>query len=430
MDTLTPNLESARRLAEAAYALSDHTILILDDDETLLLVLTKLIRREGYRTLTASSAREALTIMERERVAVVLADNKLPDLSGIEFLQRVRQHWPDTIRLMLTGYADAQTAVAAINDGHVYRYMTKPWNGDELRAAVRDSVRFYELIRENQRLYQLSVSQSLQLRRMNEELEKKVAQRTAEIDSKNRELHDNMLDVIRLLTSVQELRHTTTGGHAQRMAEAAHWLTQHLIVPEDERRDIELAATLHNIGKLGLPDRVLHKDTYSLAREEAELVRQSLLLGAGLLATLPRLQNVARLVRHQGEWWNGNGYPDGLSGEAIPLGSRLIAVLDGYERYGNERQTLLQGEGHRFDPEIVRLFLRYLDERLIAAQAHTELRLLPHELKEGMTLTRDLYTGRGLLLATSGKQVDSPTLVKIRNFHKVDPIDGKVYVHV
>lgn len=428
---MTPHTE--RRAAARLYTdseMSDHTILVLDDDEALLLVLTKLIRREGYRTLTASRAAEALNIMERERVAVVLSDNLLPDLSGTEFLQQVRQRWPDTIRLMLTGYADAQTAVAAINDGHVYRYMTKPWSADELRAAIRDSVRFYELIRENQRLYQLSVSQSLQLRRLNDELEKKVAARTAEIEAKNRALEENLLDVIRLLTSVQELRNASMAGHAQRMAEAARWLARELGATEAEQRDIELAATLHDIGKLGLPDRVLQKDTFSLGKDDHELIRQSPLLAEGLLATVPRLHSVAFLVRHQGERWNGRGYPDGLAGEAIPLGSRIIAVIAAYESHGGERQVLSQGEGHRFDPTVVREFLRYLDVRRIAAQARTELRLLPQELTEGMTLTRDLYTGRGLLLATSGKEVDRPTLDKIRNFHKVDPIDGKVYVHV
>ncbi len=91
---------------------------------------------------------------------------------------------------------------------------------------------------------------------------------------------------------------------------------------------------------------------------------------------------------------------------------------------------LLQGEGHRFDPRVTREFLRYLTERRVAAEAGAEVRIDPAELQVGMILTRDLYTGRGLLLATSGKEVDRPTLDKIRNFNRVDPIQGRVYVHV
>lgn len=408
----------------------DASILVLDDDEALLVVLTLLIRREGYRALTAATAEEAFCLLDRERISVAFVDQNLPDLPGVEVLRRLRQRWPDTIRIMLTASDDARTAVAAINDGHVYRYMTKPWDNNEFRAVVRESVQFHDLLRENRRLYELSVNQALQLRAMNEELEKKVAERTAEIAAKNLQLEENLLDVIRLLTSVQELRNSSMAGHAQRVAEACRWLARALGLAEAEQRDIEIAAALHDIGKLGLPDRIFHKDTFSLGREDQELIRQSPLLGEGLLATIPSLNGVAKIVRHQGEWYNGRGHPDGLAGEAIPMGARIIAVVDAYEKYGGERRVLLQGEGHRFDPRVAREFLRYLDERRVAAQAGAEMRVDLAELCVGMILTRDLYTGRGLLLATSGKEVDRPTLDKIRNFNRVDPIQGRVYVHV
>lgn len=410
--------------------MAEATVLVLDDDESLLVVLTLLIRKEGFRALTALCAEEALAIIERERIAVVFVDQNLPDLPGIEFLKVVRQRWPDIIRVMLTASADTRTAISAINEGHVYRYMTKPWNNNELRAVVRDSVHFHELLRENRRLYELSVNQAIQLRALNEDLEQKVAERTAEIEAKNLQLEENLLDVIRLLTGVQELRNSSMAGHAQRVAEAARWLAHALGLSDDEQRDVEIAAALHDIGKLGLPDRVFHRDTFSLGRDDQELVRQSPLLGEGLLASIPRLDQVAHIVRHQGEWYNGRGYPDGLAGDSIPIGSRIIAVVDGYEKLNGEWSALQQGEGRRYDPRVVREFRRYLDERRVAVQSGAEVRINPGDLREGMTLTRDLYTGRGLLLATSGKMVDHATLSKIRNFNRVDPIQGRVYVHV
>lgn len=406
--------------------MKDQTLLILDDDEAVLLPLTLLFRREGYRVLTAAQAQEAMTLLERGPVAVVIADQRLPGMSGIEFLRRVRQRWPDSMRLILTGYSDSTTIMAAINDGHVYRYLTKPWNDDELRVVVREAVHLYQLTRENRRLYELTASQALELRALNEQLEKKVAERTAELEQKCVELDDNLLDVMHLLRGVQDLRHTSLSGHAERMAEAAHWLAGALGLSGSDQRDVEIAAMLHDIGKVGLPDRVLHRDTFNLAREDQELVQQSALLGEVLLTAVPRLRTAARIVRHQREWFNGRGHSDGLSGESIPIGSRIIAVADAYEEYG-ERQALVQGEGRRFDPNVVREYLRYLDERRVAARTGVEVRLTPVELLEGMVLTRDLYTGRGLLLATSGKMVDRPTLEKIRNFHRVDPIQGKVH---
>lgn len=406
------------------------TVLVVDEDEDARLALTLLSRREGYRTLTAVDAKEALGHLERERIAVVITEQRLPGLTGIEFLRSARDRWPDTVRILLTAYSDTATAIASINEAHVFRYMTKPWNQTEMRSVIRDSVRFHELQRDNRRLYELTVSQALQLRTLNEELEVKVARHSTEIESKNSEIEDHLLEVIRLLVSVQDLRQCAEDGNCQRMAEAARWLAEAFRLSPVEQRDVEIAATLHNIGKLGLPDRVLHQETPSLAREDQELLRQSALRGEALLASIPRLSAAARLVRHQGEWYNGQGYPDGLSGEAIPLGARIIAVVSSYLQLGEDREVLLQNAGHRYDPRVIQEFLRHLDEKQQAAQAGAEVRVAPTELREGMVLTRDLYTARGLLLATSGKTVDQPTLNKIHDFSRADPIAGRVvYVH-
>jgi response regulator RpfG family c-di-GMP phosphodiesterase len=408
----------------------DQTVLVVDSEEENRLSLTLLSRREGYRTLTAVTAKEAIGHLEHERVAVVITEQCLPGLTGIEFLRSARERWPDTVRILLTSYSDTTIAIASINEAHVYRYMTKPWNRTEMQSVIRDSVRFHELQRDSRRLYELTVSQALQLRTLNEELQAKVARHTTEIENKNSEIEDHLLDMLRLLVSVQEMRQFAADGNSQRMGEAARWLAQDLGLSAAEQRDVEIAATLHDVGKVSLPDRVLHQETPSLAREDQELLRQAALRGEGLLSTIPRLGAAARLVRHQGEWYNGQGYPDGLSGEAIPIGSRIIAVVSGYLQLGENRENLLQNTGHRYDPRIVQEFIRYLDEKQQAARGGVELPVAPTDLREGMVLTRDLYTARGLLVATTGKVVDQPTLNKIHDFSRVDSIAGRVvYVH-
>lgn len=139
-----------------------------------------------------------------------------------------------------------------------------------------------------------------------------------------------------------------------------------------------------------------------------------------------RLQPAARIVRHQSEWFNGQGYPDALKGEDIPLGARILAVVDNYER-GSQLGDLQQGAGRRFDPEVLASFTRYLDALRAASEGSEEVRLAPAQLRQGLVLARDLYTGRGLLLATAGKVMDAATLDKIRNFDRVDPIHDWVY---
>jgi len=406
--------------------MSTQTVLLLDDDETILAPLTLIFRREGYRVLTALAAEEALAQMEHERVAVVIADQRLPSMCGVEFLRLVRERWPDTVRIMLTAYGDLATTTAAINAGHVYRYLVKPWDNEELRAVLRDSVRFYELHRENRRLMELTAAQALELRRLNSTLSQQVAAHAAELDVRNHELENNLLDVVRLLSSVQEMRHPGLAGHAERMARAARWIAADLALEAAQQYDVEIAATLHDLGRLGLPDRILHKQTFSLAREDQALERNSPLLGEALLAQIPRLRPAARIVRHQTEWFNGQGYPDGLSGKDIPLGARILSVVEAYER-GSQPAELRQGEGRRYDPQVLRSLERYLAAQSEAAEEIEEVRLATAQLREGLILTRNLYTGRGLLLATTGKVVDAETLDKIRNFDRVDPIHDWVY---
>ena len=403
-----------------------HTLLLIDDDEAILAALALLFRRDGYRVLSTLTAEDGLVQLERERLAVVIVDQRLPGMTGVEFLQRVRERWPDTVRIMLTAYSDLATTTAAINAGHVYRYLVKPWDNDELRAVVRDSVRFYDLHRENRRLMELSATQALELRRLNEALARQVAEHTTELELRKHELENNLLDVVRLLSSVQEMRHKDLAGHAARMAQAARWLAADLGLDATEQYDVEIAATLHDLGRLGLPDRILHKQTFSLAREDLALERNSPLLGEALLAQIPRLRPAARIVRHQTEWFNGQGFPDGLSGEAIPPGSRILAVVDAYES-GTKVSELRQGADRRYDPQVLVSFERYLEAQRTAAEGSAEVRLATTQLREGVVLTRDLYTGRGLLLATTGKVVDSATLDKIRNFDRVDPIHDWVY---
>jgi response regulator RpfG family c-di-GMP phosphodiesterase len=408
----------------------DQTVLVVDNEEETRLALTLLSRRSGYRTLTAVSAKEATSHLEHERVAVVITEQHLPGITGIEFLRSARERWPDTVRILLTAYSDTATAIASINEAHVFRYMTKPWNRTEMLAVIRDSVRFHELQRDSRRLYELTVSQALQMRTLNEELEAKVARHTSEIENKNSEIEDNLLDMLRLLVSVQELRQFADNGQTRRMAEAARWLAQALGLSASEQRDVEIAATLHDIGRVNAADRELHPEVPELAYEDQELLRLSAVRGEGLLSTIPRLGAAARLVRHQGEWYNGQGYPDGLSGEAIPLGARIIAVVRDYLHLGEDRGALLQNAGHRYDPRVIQEFMRYLDEKQKVARSSQELPIAPTDLREGMVLTRDLYTAHGLLVATTGKMVDQPTLNKIHDFNRVDTIAGRVvYVH-
>jgi len=179
---------------------SRYTVLVVDDEENVLRSVERLFRREPYRLLTAASAEEALAAVEREPVHLVMADQRMPGMTGIQLIQRIRERYPEVMRVVFTGYIDMNTAIDAINKGQVFRFVTKPWRDDDLKNVVRQALIQYELVAENHKLMDLIERQNLRLRQLNQQLEKQVAQRTEVIRdflrAKDKELSD-ALDAIR-----------------------------------------------------------------------------------------------------------------------------------------------------------------------------------------------------------------------------------------
>lgn len=127
-------------------------ILFVDDEENILSALTRLFRKEDYEILTATSGMDGLKIIEGKDISLVISDHRMPGMTGVDFLARVKETSPDTVRIMLTGYADLEAAMAAINKGEVYRFITKPWNDEELKLTVRQSLEYRDLVLKNRSL--------------------------------------------------------------------------------------------------------------------------------------------------------------------------------------------------------------------------------------------------------------------------------------
>jgi signal transduction histidine kinase len=161
--------------------MSQRTILFVDDEANILSALLRSLRREDVRILTAPSAREALAILDREPVAVIVSDEKMPEMGGAELLARVKEKHPDTVRILLTGLRDVETAQKAINTGECYRFLTKPWNDSDLRLTIRAALEKFDLTAENRRLERLTELQNRELAAWNADLERKVAERTQQL---------------------------------------------------------------------------------------------------------------------------------------------------------------------------------------------------------------------------------------------------------
>lgn len=438
-------------------------LLFVDDEPSILQALRRLFHRSGYRLLVAESGAAALDLLEQEAVDLVLTDMRMPEMDGASLLEQIRSRWPDTVRVLLTGHADLDSTIDAINRGGVYRYVSKPWNDDELRAIVRDGVAMGRLVRENRRLVELTQRQNGLLRELNATLEARVAQRTQELsaalegaDAARGSLKRSFLETVNVLSGLVEMREKRRRGHSRLLADTARAVGREMGLDEAALQDIGVAARLRDIGKIGLPDGVVRKPELELSDEERVVIRQHPVTGELLLMSISSLHQAASLIRHHHERFDGQGYPDGLRGDQIPLGARIItAVNDYFSQQNGEhsrrpmsaaevRKYLQDGAGSRYDPKVVRAFLRVVPQEPAAAPESSAARAAivrpvgpgvgapktsadsaalvdarrPGSLRAGMVVQRDLMHPDGYLLLSAGFVLNDHVLARLRRLEQ------------
>jgi response regulator RpfG family c-di-GMP phosphodiesterase len=421
------------------------TLLFVDDELSILSSLKRLFRPHGYRIFTAGGGADGLALLEKETVDLVVSDMRMPEMDGAHFLEQVRNRWPHIVRILLTGYADVGSTIAAINRGEIYRYVAKPWDDNEIVLTIREALERKRLEAENSRLSELTVRQNEELKVLNASLEQKVVERTAELqqtvsflDQAHQDLKKGFLATVHVFSGLIELRGGKLAGHSRRVADHARQLTQRLGLDEAAAQDVMLAALLHDIGKLGLPDHVIEKPFTTLPAELRAEVMKHPAKGAMVLMGIPQLKNVAPLVRHHHECWDGNGYPDRLVGLAVPLGARILAVANDYDalqmgtlvsrplKPAEALSFLVENRARRYDPTVVDAFAALMAESLKDTIA--ELPMRPSQLKAGMVLARDLLHHDGYLLLARDHAMDDKIIDQLLDIERTDTRPLTLYV--
>jgi putative nucleotidyltransferase with HDIG domain len=352
----------------------EHTVLFVDDEVNILRAVQRLLRHEPCRVLTASRGSEALSLLASETAQVVVSDQRMPEMNGVELLSVIRERHPDAVRMMLTGYTEMNVAVEAINHGEIYRLITKPWNDEELKATLRQAFDHYDLKSEIRRLNQVTREQNLKLQDMNRTLEAKVRDRTKQLADKNQELRIGYVQTIRALAEAVDAKDAYTRGHSERVGVYASKLGRELGLPREVIERIYISGLLHDVGKIGIPDRIITKPD-RLTTEEYEEIKRHPEIGARILQPVAFLADVVPCVRHHHEWYDGSsgGYPSRLVGDQIPLPSRIILVSDTLEAMTSDRpyrkgmglervlEELRRFSGTQFDPQCVEAMLRLLE---------------------------------------------------------------------
>lgn len=387
-------------------------LLLVDDEPSILHALRRVFHSHGYEIQTAESGKEGLEFLETSPVDVVISDMRMPEMDGAQFLEQVFSRWPDTKRILLTGFADASATVAAINRGKIWRYIAKPWNEDELLTAVQQALAHRQLVADNARLSLLTKQQNDELKTLNSALEAKVAERTSQLQQALLDLRKTFVGSVNVFSRLIDLRGGKLGAHSRRVADHSRVMAKRMVDDENEVQNIVLAALLHDIGKIGLPDELFDQPYSHLSAEHRAEVMKHPIKGELLLMPVQQLKEVARLIRFHHEHFDGSGYPDKLAGLDIPLGSRIVSVASDYDQMlmGGKfaRQLaaheaidfLVANRNKRYDPAVVDTFVTALNET--AAHPVVEIPYRPDSLRAGMELARDLLHGDGFLLLAKG----------------------------
>ncbi len=305
------------------------TVLFVDDEEHVLNSLNRLFCDLDMRVLNASSADDALDLFDKEEIAVIVSDNHMPGMRGIDLLSRVRDISPDTMKILMTAHADLSVAVNAINRGEVFRFIIKPWDNDDLLHTVQEAVGRYNFVQ--------SLKQSDET---------------------------TLLSLARTI----ELKDPYTRGHSESVAAYALMIAEALHLSDESINHLKYGSWLHDCGKIGVPEHILNKNG-SLDEEEYALIKNHPRWGAEVARQAQMPEQVIKIILHHHERHEGGGYPSGIKGEGLPVEVQIVTVADVYDaltsnrpyrsKYEEEKaiKVMKAMSGSVFDPEVLDVFL-------------------------------------------------------------------------
>ncbi len=376
------------------------SVLIVDDEPHICKSLSRLFSMDGFSVLTAPSADKAMEMIASHPVGVVISDYRMPGTTGLDLMIQIRNTHPEILRILLTAFSEKKILEKAINQGEIYRFFNKPWNEDELLDAVRRAM-------------------SLRQSRLSQQQQVSTA------------LRQSNMETVMAIAEAVELKDPYTKGHCSRVKAFSIQLARAVNLSDDWFPHLVYGALLHDCGKIGIDEALLGKPG-RLAESEKKIIETHSVLGFELMNSVSHLKTASLFVRQHHERWDGQGYPDGLSREQIHVCSRIISIADAYDAMTSDRpyrkglatskarQILIDCRGSQFDPDLVDVFVRLLENKNKEAGPKESSRpalLMVDPEKEELEAMGRLFCEESFVIHTAS---DSRDALAIIDRHRVD----------
>ncbi len=417
-------------------------ILIVDDDKLVLTLLKEFLSFLDLDIVTAVNGVDALEKAQIESPDIILSDNVMPKMDGLEFCRRIRQMKRfESVIFILTSAINvsSEDAANAMEQG-ADDFIKKDFKKMEFLPKIRAFMRIREL--------QLNLEKSYEdIRREKDELDnsyKQISAMSKKLEKNNKKLLEideirkaDFLKSLELISWLIESRRQYHRGHAKEVANVSEYLAEQMELSDDVLKNLKIAALLHEIGKSGIPDELAMKKPMEYSADENELLLQHPLQGARLLEKyLGFDSDIVKFIKYSHERFDGSGYPEQLKGSEIPVGSRIISISNLYDNVVNRAEDgsvegffeiLSEKAGSKYDPSLIKYIRQYIKDNGIETHEHfEEVRL--YEVVPGMEIQADIFTRSGMKLIHKGTILDEHAISTLIKYNKIDPVEEIIYI--
>lgn len=424
----------------------NRSIFIFGKSKAVGLSLEKELTDAGFKAKSGSSIEDALSILHANPPLVVIYCTSSDDDAPLFYLKKVREADNKIFRILFMETPNLDTAIKTVNSGAAIKIIT---GFENIPTLIRIIEKTFNTFENDASTVSAEPKTEEELLKWKETLQSSLKARTKSIQLKsnrleaiNKELQGNLFETIHALFSYLEKKNQWIGRHCKVVAALSLGLARELELDSNEIETIEIAALLHDIGKIGIPDKIVSKSQHLLTKEQLELLTKHVQFGNEILEPIISLRTIGEMIYSHHEHFDGKGYPQGLSGDKIPLGSRIIAVCNTFDNVSQQYDRKIKSgsidplkairskSGTILDPEIAKTFQTMMERNKARHSiAAREMLVKLENLKPGVMLSRDLFSTRGTMVLRKGQVIMEQQIEYIKEFDRLEKLLGDIFVY-